>query len=326
MLVRRLRLRETAHQGIHVVIVFEVGAVFTSPAWGGSAAISIPNNFITINGVCITHSAGLCTATQGTVENTLDGTAGGYVWAAPCSNQQYATKGIDVSGSNDDAENVTITHIWVHTFASTDAITEDGSTGIGLNGINNLALDNIVDNVYSGIGMGANSSGSELSFNTISFCNHCITIGINAGTVTGLKIHDNSITGSYVWDEEQSLSRHNGIFTLLIRLARSRETTTTISSVASSPRTPSGGSHTTGYIFLEFDNHNARVYNNLIAPSAGDLFGTANGMITAGSGVGEQFVYNNTLVSRGGACFSGGNTSSISATIFSSTAASRSTF
>jgi hypothetical protein len=298
-----LTTQANGSNGAPITIFLEPGVLFTAPYWGNSfnsGAINVPNNYITVDG-----------GTNGTIQNTLNGTPGASCLGGGCSYQQ-GTIGIFASGANVIIQNLILTHLYVHQEDVNDAA-GDNSAGIQVCSNGTLVSHNTIDNVYSGVVLGCtNVSGIEYAFNTVSFCNHCLKIGINSGTVTGVKIHDNDISNTYVWDEPDNHYHHNGIFTFA-------DPAGTISGQyynnnfhgIFSRDTAYNGSHTTALIFLEYDNANSYVFNNVFALSSGDLFGTANGYITAGGSSGPQYIYNNTFIDPNSKseCIRGGNNS-----------------
>jgi len=289
--------------GNPITILFESGALFKAPYWSANGAIRIPNNFITLDG-----------GTNGTIENTLNGTAGGACLGGACT-QQQSSEGVIATGNNVTIQNLIVTHIYVHTEDVIDTA-GDANTGIETDGSNSLVTHNTVDNVYTGIvNGGTNISNIEFSFNTLTFCNHCMKSAISSGNVTGLKMHHNDISSMYNWDEVDNHYHHNGIFVFALSGTHTGAMyyNNYIHGVMSRDAAY-GATHVTGWIFLEYGNPGAEVFNNILEsdPDAGGtrLNYPANGYITAGGGVGTQHFWNNTIIggNNGGNCYAGGST------------------
>jgi hypothetical protein len=289
-------------QGDGVTIHFETGAMLQSPAWGQNGAINVPNNSVTIDG-----------GTNGTIENTLNGTSGGACLGGPCSVQQQFTMGVLANGSNDVVENLTITHMCVHTFQVNDNFFYQPCGAIQVGGPNGLVTQNKIDNVATGIG---GSNGIEISYNTITFTNHAITLGIASGTWTGIKIHNNDISQLWNWDEPDNAYHHNGIMLF--------STGGVISGIQIyynylhglwSNDNIYGDTHVTAWIFLDTNGvpnsiPNAMIFRNVFEADPGAYNYASNGFITMGgcliaSGctpANNTLYANNTVVGRG-LCF-----------------------
>ena len=305
-----MTISHSGSSGNPLTILGEPGSeVFSAPYWGGTGAIYINGNYVTLNG-------------QGniTIENTLNGTSGGACLAGPCTTQGN-TVGLQVGNTsggvpvaNVTVENFTMTHLYVHTPYVNDSA---GNNSAGIQACANTSLITHItlDNVDSGISNGGCTglSNLEISFSTITYSNHSVTIGINSGTVTGVLVHDNTITNAYNWDEPDNGYHHNGIFTFAdpAGTITGQYYNNFIGGQFSSD-TSYGASHTTALIFLEYDNANSYIFNNVLALSSGDLYGVANGLITIGGSSAPQYVYNNTFYEtrdNGDECVRGGNNS-----------------
>lgn len=261
------------------------GETISSPACSLGGCIQITGNFVTLDG-----------QNNITIQNTLDGTAGGACLGGACS-LQLDSDGITVTGHDVSIKNTIITHVYVHT----ENVNDDNQYGEGvlIQSSNALVSGMTVDNVFTGIGTGAtNISNIEFASNTLTFCNHCLKIAINSGTVSRVRIHNNDLSSMYNWDEPDNHHHHNFIFTF-------GDPAGTITGDyynnyfhGIGSRNGAGG-HTTAYIFLEYDNANSRIFNNVINMDATDL-GPANGDFTLGGSTGPESVYNNTFYHAGG--------------------------
>jgi len=193
--------------GSPITILFESGAIVQSPACpggsgGSNACILAPNSFIVING-----------GTNGIVESMLNGDSGATnCLSGTCTIQQALTTGVAITGTNDTVENLTVTHMCMHTFQDNDGGFYQGNcNGIYASNTSALMTQNTVDNASTALA-GGNSS-QEYSFNTLTYCNRCIVVGASAGDVyTGDKFHNNDISQLYTWDDGAGNNyHHNGI-------------------------------------------------------------------------------------------------------------------
>jgi hypothetical protein len=189
--------------GSPITILFESGAIVQSPACpggpgGSNACILVPNNYITVNG-----------GTNGTVQAMLNGDSGATnCLGGTCTIQLANTMGVAVTGTNDIVENLTVTHMCMHTFQDNDSGFFQGScNGIYAAGNPVLVTNNTIDNASTGIGGG--NSNQEISYNTLTYCNRCIVVGSTTGVFTGLKIHNNDISQLYTWDDGAGNNYHH---------------------------------------------------------------------------------------------------------------------
>jgi hypothetical protein len=289
--------------GNPITIKFETGAVLTSPAWGQSGAIHVTNNYITVDG-----------GTNGTIKNTLNGTPGGACLGGACSVRQAFTAAVVVDGNYGIVKNLTVTHMCVHTFQVNDNFFYQPCTGIQVNGSNGLVTQNAIDNAATGIG---GSNGAEISYNTITYCNHAITFGIASGIWTGIVIHNNDISQLWTWDEPDNAYHHNGIMLF--------STGGVISGVQIYYNYLHGlwsndsiyhDTHVTAWIFLDTNGiensiPNAMIFRNVFEADASSPYNyPSNGFVTVGgcsiptgcTPTNSTLYANNTVVGRG-MCF-----------------------
>lgn len=277
--------------GNPITLFFENGALFQAPYWGSNGAINVPNNYIVIDG-----------GTNGAIENTLNGTPGGACLAGACT-QQQTSQGLLATGNNVTIQNLTVTHIYVHTEDVNDDL-GGANTGIATQGSNVLVTKNTVDNAYTGIqNGGTNTDNIEFSFNTLTFCNHCLKSAISNGNVTNLKMHDNDVSSMYNWDQLDNHYHHNGIFVFALAGCHTGAMyyNNYIHGMMSRDQAY-GASHVTGWMFLEYCNTGAMVFNNILEADADAgkqrLNYPANGFITEGgqNDTGSTYYWNNTIV------------------------------
>jgi hypothetical protein len=275
--------------GSPITLLMEPGTMFVAPYWGDGymkGAINIPNSYIVLDG-----------GANGMIRNTANGTPGAACLAG-CS-FQHGSMGVWAGGSNVTVQNLIVQHMYMHSEGINDALGED-SGGVQICGSGSVAKNNTIDNTYNGVALGCtNVSNIEIAFNRITLCNHCVKVGINAGTVSGLRVHDNDLSDAYVWDQPDNHYHHNGIF------AFGDPAGTIIGEYYNnyihgifSRDVAYGGSHTTALIFLENDNQ-AKIYNNIFTLDTADVFGASNGYIMVKQAKRPQEIYNNTFYDPG---------------------------
>lgn len=275
-----LQFQKSGSSGNPITLKFDTGADVTSPAWNASGAIDCNGqSYVTIDG-----------GTNGKIENTADGDALTY---------QIVTAGVNSSNGaclNLTAQNLTITNLYIKTEDSNN--NTDDSAGINQAGVNALITHNSIDHTATGIGMaGVNGTANqEISFNTLSFCQHCITAGAGgSATADGIKIHDNDIGGgAYLWDNSNNNYHHNAIIMVCENGQNPCIKNLMIYNNYVHGKWSVTG-HTTSMFFLddyETSNIQGTVFNNFISMDPGDA-GTGDGYIDGGRQVG---FYNNTIV------------------------------
>jgi hypothetical protein len=288
--------------GHPVTIKFEPGALLQSPRWGSNAAgaISISHNFVTVDG-----------GTNGTIENTLSGDTKATCLGGPCTEHSGNSAGVFANGNNVTVKNLVVTHIYLHTEGNNDGGFGANNACIVVVSNNELVTGNTVDNCYSGIAHGTASDNVEFSFNKLTFCNHCIKSGINSGTASNYKIHDNDISSMYNWDEPDNGYHHNGIF--LFADPDGCHTNAQIYNNyihgMNSRDAVYGDTHVTGWIFVEYCATDVKIFNNVLAADPGVQNYPANGFITEGGpkDTGNHYFYNNTIAGAGrGTCINAG--------------------
>lgn len=296
--------------GLPITLKFETGAVLQAPYFAFTGGIVISQNFWVIDG-----------GTNGVIENTLNGSSTATCIGGACT-QQQGSELIVVSGHDDTVKNLSALDAYVHkedTPLSNDASSaQSGNTGIEIDGNNDVITGVTCHDAYSCLSEGGNvTTGVSIDHNTLTFCNHCITVGVSSGTVTGVQIHDNDISSMYNWDNPTNDYHHNGIMTF--SSTGSCVTTDLYNNYIHgmmSRDTTYGATHVTGWIFQEFCAQGSRDWNNVLEadPDGGAtvLNYPANGYITeGGSGdSGSTYFYNNTIIghNNGGNCLNVGTT------------------
>jgi hypothetical protein len=274
-----LQVQKSGSSGSPITVKFDTGADLTSPAWGATGAIDCGGqSFITIDG-----------GTNGKIENTADGDALAY---------QIVTAGVNSSGGacvNLTVQNLTVSNLYIKTEDSNN--NTDDSAGINYGSANALITHNTIDHAATGIGMaGVNGvANQEISFNTLSFCQHCIAAGAgSSATADGIKIHDNDIGGgAYLWDNSNNNYHHNAIIMVCENGVNPCIKNLMIYNNYIHGKWSVTG-HTTSMFFLddyETSGISGTVFNNFISLDPADV-GTGDGIIDGGRYVG---FYNNTI-------------------------------
>jgi Putative Ig domain len=282
-----------------ITLLFEPGALMTSPAWpnpnNATGAITVPNNagmglgYVVIDG-----------GTNGVIQNTANGSSLG---------NQLNSLGIAMVETHDSTvKNLTIANLYVRTGPSSD----QSHCGIGVkiffNGGANPASNDLVTNCifhdeFEGVNFnyGAGWSNMEYSFCTAYNCNW----GGNAGdtgstsTLNGLKIHDNNFHDFVVWDDNSSANsnHHNGFYGWAVSGGNLRNVAYYNNIVG-----PNFGARATSGIYNSGDIGGIIIYNNVFlegsptdAPADGLVYILPNDGST-GSG---YKVYNNTFIGKG---------------------------
>ena len=275
-----LQVQGSGSNGSPITVKFDTNADLTSPAWGAIGAIDCGGrSFITIDG-----------GTNGKIENTANGDS---------LANHIVTAGVNTSGGacvNLTVQNLTVSNLYIKTEDSNNST--DDSAAINQAGANALITHNTIDHAATGIGMaGVNGvANQEISFNTLSFCQHCITAGAGSSTTAdGIKIHDNDIGGgAYLWDNSNNNYHHNAI----IMVCENHQNPCIKNLMIYNNYVHgiwSKTGHTTSMFFLddyETSGISGTVFNNFISMDAADV-GTGDGYIDGGRYVG---FYNNTIV------------------------------
>ena len=277
-----LRILGSGSIGSSITILFEVGADLTSPAWSANGAIDCNGrSYITIDG-----------GTNGKIENA----ANGDVLA-----NHIVTAGINSSGGycgNMTVKNLTISNLYIKQQSNT--ATYDDSIAINYFGDNSLITKNSIDHVATGIGSG-NHSHHEISYNSFSYCQHCITDGSSSTLADDIKIHDNDIAGgAYLWDQSNNTYHHDSVIIMCESGLDPCVTNLLVyNNYIHGIWSEDPNSHTTAAIFLDdyaTSSIRGTVFNNIIAFSSSDT-GVDNGYIYLGH---HSAAYNNTIFTVGG--------------------------
>ena len=267
--------------GHPITLLFEPGAVLTSPVWGSFTGAPITNhqNFIVIDG-----------GTNGIIQNTANGSG-----LAFNQNSNF----IFSDGHDVTIQNFHLTNLCVHLSFPNDEISCSTSGvqpyAVQISGSNVTVQNNVISNTFAGVfySQGASDSGVVISGNTISNMNWGIGVGLSAGSNSGtLTISGNNISTAANWDEINNNNHHNCIF--LFQGSGGAESGAT--NIYNNYCHGNFGVHQTSHIFIDPNGgtvSNVRIFNNIL-DNAGSTNGPGNGFIT-GTGTSGGQVYNNTI-------------------------------
>jgi hypothetical protein len=312
--------------GSPITVHWETGAIVQSPACpggsgGSNACVLASNNYITIDG-----------GTNGKVQAMLNGDSGATnCLSGTCTIQQANTIGVAITGNNDIVENLTVTHMCMHTFQNNDAGFYQGNcNGIVATGNPALVTNNAVDNASTG--MGGGNSNQEYSYNTLTFCNRALVLGIGGAAVdTGIKIHNNDISQLYTWDDGAGNNyHHDGIMLEATATGAQFSGTQIYDNYLHglwSNDNIYGASHITSQIFLDANGVANSMVNSYLVRNVLELDGPLStypfNAETNSTGVGgclvafpsgcspanQSLIANNTFIKPGGYCWGIGDKS-----------------
>jgi hypothetical protein len=189
--------------GNPITIHFEPNALVRAPYFPTSGAIAIDNlSFITVDG-----------GTNGTIQATLNGSAGGICPGGPCTNQQTSSAAIHARPcTNCEIKNLIIADIYDHTLFSDN----NGNTsifGITINGSNLLIHNNVMHDIGIAIDDGHYGADSNVQFYNNNMYNDGWGIGCagSAVTVTDMYIYNNHFHDGGNWNSSGDATHGNGI-------------------------------------------------------------------------------------------------------------------
>jgi Right handed beta helix region len=282
-----LTFQGSGTSGSPITLLFESGAVLTSPAWSSSTgAISCNSqSFLVIDG-----------GTNGLITDTANGTS--------LANKVDSTGVFCRLSPSVEIKNLTITNMYVHVGGSSDE--NQFGTAIEISASdhskvhNNTIRDAAVGIHYNYIKAG--NTDVNIYSNTISNCNWNIGGGDeNAGaTVSNLNIHDNDLCCMANWDDAGAdLLHHNDIFIFAMNGGNISNYNIYNNYMHGDP-----GGFSTACFFFQGRASNISVFNNVIAPTPQ---ANATGLIYIdgnAASVTTALIANNTIV---GPSNNGGN-------------------
>jgi hypothetical protein len=278
-----------------IELLFEPGAIMTSPAWPNHGAISIPMVDGVGQGYVIIDGGG-----NGIIENTDNGTDLGH---------QIDSTGIWLQEPHHvTIRNLTIRNLYVHPAPSPDphsygvcvkAMTGDNNGPSTKVTVTHCVFHDARIGFY--IAYGKNWSDFDYSFCTAYNCNW----GGNAGdayrfaSISNLQVHNNVFRDWANWDDTSKANRnhHNGFYAWAVSGGTLRKI-----SIYSNTVGPHFGGRATSGIYCSGNIEEVLIYNNLLMEQgAGDR--PMDGLVFIFANLGAiasiSRVYNNTFIGDG---------------------------
>jgi hypothetical protein len=295
-----LTVQGNGSSGNPVTVLFEPGAVLTSPAWHYNGAIyNNGHNYITIDG-----------GTNGIIQATASGIG--------MANNSHSTGVMDTGGSNFTAQNLTISNMFVSTYNNTDHSCDsapfDSSCGMGIEvsgAVSNITIrHNTIHDAHIGIFVfyPANGTASNITVasNVVYHTVGAILLGPGGcnGTMTGLVVDGNQLYDGLPWFSSDNYFHLDGIFVNAGNSCGGGANHNTFTSPVISNNWIYGNwGGMTAKLFFSQDAGgtytNGLVYNNVFDSSGTQ---SADGEIYIQGGAQALGIYNNTFIEnpRGG--------------------------
>lgn len=262
-------------QGSPITLLFEAGAVMTSPAWG-TAISSAGHSWVVIDG-----------GSNGQIINTSNGTALG--------NQRDSAGVIIDSSQHIEVRNLKITNMYVRTARSSD--TCDCGVGVQHNSstppqdvsIHNNTIANARNAIMVNY-QGTVTGPVQIYSNVISGSANCIMIGdrTSGSTLSGLAIHDNQFSGGVEWDSAADTFHVEHVH--LWAVQGSSQVTNAL--YYNNTHTGDCGAHCTAFLFVEGNITGITVFNSIFAPKVN---ASTNAELTFKGGANAMTAYNNVV-------------------------------
>ena len=263
-----------------ISIIFDTGAVMTSPAWSSAIAASSKVSYIVING-----------GTNGAITNTANGDGLSYQGGGSVVYFANGCVGCTV-------ENLSITHVYMKTSNTStpgaSAVECDGMC-TGLTVANNtLANDRAGVYITPDCSAGCDASNLSIHGNTIQDQGWGIAVGGgDAGdTMNNLNIYNNTITGWTNWAQPSSVYHQDGIILFNVGNPSAGLQANIYGNYIYGDLT--NGSPT-GYIYCA-DFSSCNVFNNVLVHNANNpIYGLM--WLGQSSDMGKTYyVFNNTMI------------------------------
>ena len=249
-----LTVQGSGSSGSPITILFESGAVLTSPSWGNNGAINVNGKqYITING----DTSG---GRQGVIRNTAAGTSAG--------NATLTTRGISCSSGSSGGchhlivKNITIGPIYIHVPNATN-IDQANTNAIQCWPCDNVTIDNVLAH-DAGWMVNANGNNLTLSNSDLYNFDHGIAFGPGSN-VGGLTVVGNHFHDMANWDTGSADAYHHDY----IHIWATGVTFTGGNIYNNTFDGDSGTCCTTAHIFLEDRVTNLHVFNNVFITPPG---------------------------------------------------------
>lgn len=189
-----------------ITVKFESGASLQAPYWGtgggnitGAIVIS-GNNYITVDG-----------GTNGFIQNTLNGTAGGACPAGSCTNPPHDSSGMVVNNCTGcTVQNLGIYNIYVRTSTSDTTGASVGGRGLSKEGtasnltINNVTIHDASSCIFLDVPNGAADVNIAIENSNLYQCSGDIDVGAGSGstgTLTGLILSGSHLHDATNWND-----------------------------------------------------------------------------------------------------------------------------
>jgi len=269
----------------HVIeLLFEPNAKFSTPALSGSYITTGTNSYLLIDG-----------GTNGIIENTANGTNLGNQVA---SNAIRLDNNNNSSGHDLEVRNLTIQNMYVRVPGSDESIGARSSNGIVSvgTGSNVYIHNNTVTYGHTNIGLlsaGNSPTNWDISNNTTANATWGIeaSVGSSPAVVTDIKIHNNDVNNGPTWYDPSGFFHVDGIFVYGQSSTGYANGVYVYNNYVHGDWGPSP--QPTAWIYINQNLQNVFVFNNVIQQSGN---GSADGLLTLGSGNLSNFVFNNTFV------------------------------
>jgi hypothetical protein len=291
-----LTMQGNGVSGNPITVLFEAGAVLTSPYWNASSGAITCNgkSFITIDG-----------GSNGIIQNSDDGNNG--------QGNDQQSGAIELSQCNNViVKNLTIHNIYIqqpqHVYSSCS--TRVDSFAVSVDGGSHIRVSNLViDHVRIGIAVGDGGVGGtdyEVDHNTLTYVE--VHTGASSGSLphTNFRFHDNHFgTGAYIYDNPLNCYHHEAFHGFGSGSPYPDQVFVYNNLVDGIWGTNDSGQHITAGFFTEFVGPNVVYANNIIdfstggvgnEPDNGFIFCKGDGAV---DGSNHCELYNNTFLSQG---------------------------
>ena len=282
--------------GSPITLLFEAGAVLTSPYWNASSgAITCNgNSYITIDG-----------GSNGIIQNSDDGNNG--------QGNDQQSGAMEISQCNNIiVKNLTIHNIYIqqpqHVYANCSARVD--SFAISVDGGSHIRVtNNVIDHVRIGTGIGAGpvaGTDFEVDHNTYTYVEVHTAVASGSLPHTNFRIHDNHFgTGAYIYDNPLNCYHHEAFHGFGSGSPYPDQIFIYNNLVDGIWGTNDSGQHITAGFFTEFVGPTVIYANNVIdfstggvgnEPDNGFIFCKGDGSV---DGNNHCEAYNNTFISQG---------------------------
>lgn len=281
-----IAINQSGTSGNPITVIFDTGAVMTSPYWGTGAAIGITGDaYIVIDG-------GGPGGTNGIIEDTANGSA--------LANQQDSIAIVGPCTPGCEIKNLLGENLYVHSSSSDGhSFNEDGfyysngsSQGISIH--DNVAHD--MHWVLTLLNWGATDSGLTVYNNYFYNEDHGIALGAETTGIvwTNLQIHNNHFGSTNVWDTTGDDYHHDGIHMFPFCNSSTTCSTTYLSGfVYDNLFDGNWGVNNTAQFFCEATENNLWIFNNVFINTQSGV--NLNNGATECGGPGSRTI-NNTFI------------------------------